>query len=99
MPAKKTESAPREPSFETALDRLEALVVQMEDGNLPLEELIERYEVGIKLVDYCSGKLAAAEQRIQVIAQKAGGRVELEDFSENQPPPPASGKASDVSLF
>jgi exodeoxyribonuclease VII small subunit len=98
MPAKKAEPAKQEPSFETALARLETVVKQMEDGTLPLEELIERYEEGIRLVKACSDKLAAAEQRIQMITKKAGGKVELADFEE---PPAAqpSGKASEASLF
>jgi exodeoxyribonuclease VII small subunit len=98
MPARKNDTAAREPSFEAALERLETLVSQMEDGNLPLEELIERYEEGIKLVNYCSTKLSAAEQRIEMIARKSDGKLTLENFSETTAQP-ETGKPSDVSLF
>jgi exodeoxyribonuclease VII small subunit len=98
MPAKKADTTKEEPSFEAALARLEAVVEQMEDGKLPLEELIGRYEEGIKLVKCCSEKLTAAEQRIQVITKSAGGKIELADFEE-QPEPPKPGKASEASLF
>jgi exodeoxyribonuclease VII small subunit len=98
MPAKKTDATKPEPSFEAALARLEAIVEQMEDGKLPLEELIGRYEEGIKLVKQCSEKLAAAEQRIQMITKAAGGKIELADFEE-QPETPAKGGASEASLF
>ncbi len=38
--------ATSEPSFEAAMDRLEAIVDQMESGKMMLEELIVRYEEG-----------------------------------------------------
>ena len=37
-------------NFESAMDRLEAIVEQMESGKMLLEELIVRYEEGMKLV-------------------------------------------------
>src|SRR4029077_21152454 len=37
-------------NFEGAMDRLEKIVEQMESGKLPLEDLIVRYEEGMKLV-------------------------------------------------
>ena len=36
-------------SFEDGLTRLEALATQLEAGELPLEELLKRYEEGVKL--------------------------------------------------
>jgi exodeoxyribonuclease VII small subunit len=40
-------------NFEGAMDRLEKIVEQMESGKLPLEDLIVRYEEGMKLVKIC----------------------------------------------
>lgn len=53
-----------EPNFEDALGRLEAIVEAMEGGELPLEQLLGRYEEGTRLARLCQEKLAAAEQRI-----------------------------------
>lgn len=55
------------PDFETALAQLEALVGQMERGDLPLEESIKAYAKGVSLVDICQKSLDAAEQKVQVL--------------------------------
>lgn len=55
------------PDFETALAELEALVGQMERGDLPLEESIKAYTKGVSLVDICQKSLDAAEQKVQVL--------------------------------
>ena len=46
-------------NFEQAMKRLEEIVEQMESGDLPLEELIVRYEEGMKLVKVCQAQLDA----------------------------------------
>jgi exodeoxyribonuclease VII small subunit len=51
-------------SFEQALDELDALVRQMESGELPLEASIAAYRRGAALARHCQGRLAAAEQEI-----------------------------------
>ena len=49
-----------EANFEQAMKRLEAIVEQMESGELSLEDLIVRYEEGMKLVKVCQERLASA---------------------------------------
>ena len=51
-------------SFEQALDELDALVHQMESGELALSESIAAYRRGAELAQHCQGMLAAAEQEI-----------------------------------
>jgi len=46
----KTTHKPTEPTFESALERLEQIVGEMEGDKLPLEELLGRYEEGTRLV-------------------------------------------------
>jgi exodeoxyribonuclease VII small subunit len=60
--AKKTEPTQ---NFEGAMDRLEEIVEEMESGKMTLEELIVRYEEGMKLVRVCQERLASAEQRLK----------------------------------
>jgi exodeoxyribonuclease VII small subunit len=61
-------STPRDdPSFETALAELEAIVAKMEDGKLPLEESLAAYQRGAELLRHCEGKLSAAQARISVL--------------------------------
>jgi len=76
----KSETKP--PSLETAIERINAIVAEMEVGTLPLETLIARYEEGLGLVKTCQEKLDAAEKRIQIISRDAQGRALLTDFDE-----------------
>lgn len=77
MPTK-TEKTP--PTLEAAMQRVSEIVASMENGDMPLEKLIESYEEGIGLMKMCQEKLDAAEKRIQIIARNARGEVSLEDF-------------------
>ena len=77
-------------TFEDALQRLESLVDAMEGGQLPLEEMLDRYEEGTRLVQLCGEKLAAAEKRIEIVARNAAGKPEITEF---EPGPAAEGSA------
>ncbi len=72
QPASESSEAP--PSFESAMERLETIVEQMENSRLPLEELIRCYEEGTRLIKVCSERLSAAEQRIEIITRDAAGQ-------------------------
>ena len=76
----KARPASNELSFETAMDRLEKIVEQMESGELPLEDLIVRYEEGMRLVKVCQERLATAEQKIEMIARNNAGKPVVKDF-------------------
>jgi exodeoxyribonuclease VII small subunit len=75
--AKKNETGQ---DFEGAMDRLEKIVEQMESGKMMLEELIVRYEEGMKLVKVCQERLASAEQRIEIITRNNAGKPIVKDF-------------------
>ena len=75
-----TKTEKNTPTLETAMQRVTEIVASMENGDLPLEKLIESYEEGIGLVKMCQEKLDAAEKRIQIIARNARGEAVLEDF-------------------
>ncbi len=76
-PAKKLSA---ELNFEAAMDRLEAIVEQMESGKIMLEELIVRYEEGMKLVKICQERLSSAEQRIEIITRDHAGKPVVKEF-------------------
>jgi exodeoxyribonuclease VII small subunit len=93
-------------NFEGAMHRLEEIVEQMESGKMMLEELIVRYEEGMKLVKICQERLASAEQRIEIITRNNAGKPVVKNFepaAEKEPPtrPEEKGanKNDDVSLF
>jgi exodeoxyribonuclease VII small subunit len=70
----KVEPMTMEISFEAAMERLEKIVAEMESSKLPLEEMLVRYEEGIRLVAVCSQQLAAAENRIETLSRSANGK-------------------------
>jgi exodeoxyribonuclease VII small subunit len=91
-----------EANFEEAMQRLEKIVEEMESGELPLEELIVRYEEGMKLVKVCQERLATAEQRIEIITRNSAGKPVVKKFeppAAAQPEPQGEPKNVDVSLF
>lgn len=61
-------------SFEAALQRLEAIVRQLESGDAPLEDSIALYAEAQKLKAHCEGKLSAAEARIAELQLDPEGR-------------------------
>ena len=63
-------------SFEQALEKLEAIVSQIEGGEVPLEQSIEKYAEGIQLVKQCRTILDSAEKKIQLLAQSEAGGLE-----------------------
>lgn len=66
--------------FETALAELESLVAKMENGGLPLEELMAGFERGRVLTEYCRSKLASLERKITVLSRDDGAAGEWSDF-------------------
>ena len=61
-------------SFEPALSALEAIVQQLERGDVPLDESITLYERGEQLRAACQKRLDAAQARIEKIVTGADGK-------------------------
>ena len=62
---KKTES------FEDGLNRLEEMAQEMETSQLPLEELLKRYEEGVKLAGELTGKLETMKAALETVPLSA----------------------------
>jgi|TARA_B110000091_G_scaffold210412_1_gene253214 exodeoxyribonuclease VII small subunit len=69
-------------NFEASLAELEALVQQMEQGDLTLENSLAAFERGISLTRGCQTALAQAEQKVNVLMQDAQGKVVEQPFSK-----------------
>jgi exodeoxyribonuclease VII small subunit len=67
-------------SFEDALRRLEAIVQQLESGDVPLEQSIALYAEGDRLRAQCEQRLKAGQARIEKIQVAPGGAVSAEPF-------------------
>ena len=55
--------------FEDLLARLEQIVSDMENAELPLEKLLDGYEEGMRLVKACGDRLADAEQKVEILSR------------------------------
>jgi exodeoxyribonuclease VII small subunit len=53
--------------LEEALDSLEQIVEALEEGNMTLEESLDLYERGMKLVKLCNTRLESAQRRIECL--------------------------------
>ena len=72
-------SAKKTVNLEKTLADLEALVEELESGDLPLEKAMKKFEDGIKLTRACQTALKDAEQKVEILVQSAGGE-ELQSF-------------------
>ena len=72
--------------FEKALKRLEAIVDQLEDGQIDLEKSLQLFEEGIGLARFCAGKLQEAEQKIELLSQEHEDLFAEEEADEEEEP-------------
>lgn len=89
-------------SFESALAELEEIVAAMEEEQLPLEELVSRYEKGSKLLARCETVLASARKRLQAISARAeAGNGEAAGAEDDELPgsPAEHDDDDDIRLF
>ncbi len=67
-------------SFEDALAQLESIVEAMESGDVPLAELLARFEEGSKLLKVCESRLKDAELKIEQLKKSRDGTPAFEKF-------------------
>jgi exodeoxyribonuclease VII small subunit len=79
----RVESKDAKLSFEDALIRLEAVVESMESGEVPLAELLARFEEGNKLLKVCEARLKDAELKIEQLKKQREG-VAFEPFESQK---------------
>ena len=67
--------------FEDALARLEAIVTELERGDLPLNDSLKMFEEGIKLSKTCLKMLDDAERKVEIMVQDKDGKKRVEAYS------------------
>jgi len=80
-----------EMTFEQALAALREIVEKVESGEVALEESIQQYELGCKLIQHCRKILDRAERRIEVLSKNLEGQLEAApapDLEGTAAPPP-----------
>ena len=70
-----------EQKFADALKRLEEIVNNLEQGEVPLEETVKLFQEGISLAKLCKNKLQSAEKEIQKIVKDSDGEFQLSILS------------------
>jgi exodeoxyribonuclease VII small subunit len=68
-------------SFESALGKLESIVEAMESGDVPLAELLAKFEEGSKLLKVCEARLKDAELKIEQLKKQKDGKPTFEKFA------------------
>ncbi len=74
----------KQASFEANLERLDTIVRQLEDADLPLEKALQLYEEGMKLSEVCHKQLEEAEGRVEILRKRAGGKLVAEPFEAEE---------------
>ncbi len=73
----------KSPNLEQALSELEALVENLERGDLTLEDSLKAFELGVRLTRQCQDTLSAAEQKVQVLIEQ-NGDLHADAFSADE---------------
>jgi exodeoxyribonuclease VII small subunit len=72
-------------TFEQSMKQLEKIVQELEDGDLPLEKALKKFEEGMKLTKLCSEKLDETEKKVSILLKNSEGRITEQPFiSENE---------------
>ena len=74
----------KEMTFEAAMQRLEEIVLALENGKAPLDESLSIFEEGVALVGFCNEKLAAAEQRVRILVAEDDGAITDAPFAPKE---------------
>ena len=69
----------KQSSFEDALNELEALVEQMESGDLSLDQSLAVFEKGVALTRQCQKALSEAELKVQTLTSADGEPEQFDD--------------------
>jgi len=77
------DDAPETKPFEAAMGELEALVAQLESGDLALEQALTAFEQGVGLVRQLTQRLSEAESRVEQLTRGADGTPHLAPLDED----------------
>lgn len=66
-------------NFEESIEKLENIAIELEKGELSLEESLTKFEEGMKLSKQCNEIIENAEKKITVLLEK-DGKLEEQNF-------------------
>lgn len=71
-------------TFEEAIQNLEKIVEELENGKLSLDESVKKFKNGIELAKYCNETLEQAEKQISILLEDENGEMVEENFDKNE---------------
>lgn len=71
-------------TFEESLSELEAIVQQLERGDVPLEEALSAFQEGMVLSKQCQDTLEKAEKTLTKVMTEANEEVIFEESEANE---------------
>ena len=83
--SKAAKASTDELAFEEALKKLESVVEAMESDELPLDQLLTRFEEGSKLVQICQARLDEAEVKVQKLELTFDGQLVARSLPQGEP--------------
>ena len=66
-------------SFEEQISELEKIINELENGNLNLDESVQKFEEGMQKAKQCNKILEEAEKKITILLEK-DGEISEENF-------------------
>jgi len=70
-------------SFENALKKLESITRKLENEDISLDESMELFEEGIRLVRFLQTKLNEVERKVEILIKESEEKFRLEEFKED----------------
>ena len=67
-------------TYEEAMEKLESILKDLEDGDCSLDESLEKYKEGVQLYKYCNELLTKAEGEIKILLEDDEGKIQDVEF-------------------
>ena len=74
----------REKSFEEAMERLEAIVAEIESEELGLEKQFDLFKEGMALARFCDGKLSEVQKSVEIVLKESAEEWKTEPFGSGE---------------
>ena len=69
-------------TFEAALNKLEQITAELEQGDPSLENSLKKFDEGVELVKFCNAKLEEAHKKVDLLIQQ-DDTLQSVDFLED----------------
>ncbi len=70
-------------TFEDSMSQLAKIVEDIEDGDLPLETALKKFEEGVLLSKFCFDKLDETEKKVSLLLRDQNGNISEKPFTVN----------------